>query len=187
MSKKRILQVDDEQNILNYCRVDFEHEGYDFTSAESGEEAITILKKDYFDLLITDLAMPGVDGIGVLQEAKRHHPDICAIILTGYGDMTSAIEALRQGADDYLLKPCDTEELLLRVTGCLKKQEAFRKVKFYENILPVCIHCKSIRDDTGKNPGKGKWLKMEEYIHTKSGTDISHGCCPKCYEKHKDD
>lgn len=187
MSKKRILQVDDEKTILNYCRIDFENEGYDVTTTESGEEAITILEKNHFDLLLTDLAMPGVDGIDVLREAKKHHPDICAIILTGYGDITSAIDALRQGADDYLLKPCNTDELLLRVARCLKKQEAFRKIKLYENILPVCMYCKSIRDDTGTVPGKGKWLRMEEYIHTKSGTDISHGCCPKCFEEHKDD
>lgn len=186
MSKK-ILLVDDEKAILESCSVDFKHEGYIVTTAQCGEEATALLEKDHFDLLVTDLAMPGVDGIGVLEAAKKYNPDICAIILTGYGDMNSAIEALRLGADDYLLKPCDTDELLLRAARLLRQQEAMQKVKFYESILPVCMYCKSIRDDKVTEPGKGKWMRMEEYINVKSGTDISHGICPECYEIHKDD
>ncbi len=187
MCNKRILIVDDEKNILNYCRIDFTHEGYFVTTAENGGEAIGLLENDCFDMLITDLAMPGIGGIDLLRIAKELYPDICSIVLTGYGDMTTAIEALRLGADDYLLKPCDTDELLLRVERCLEKQEAFRKVKLYESILPVCMHCKSIRDDSGTEPGKGDWLRMEDYLHQKSGTDISHGCCPVCLEKYEDD
>ena len=70
--------------------------------------------------------MPGIDGLEVLRQARQQAPDICAIVLTGYGDLSSAIEALRQGADDYLLKPCDSDELLLRVFKCLQKQDAER-------------------------------------------------------------
>jgi len=109
------------------------------------------------------------------------------IILTGYGDTTSAYEALRLGADDYVLKSCESDELMMRIQRCLEKQNAFQKVKFYENILPVCVYCKNIRDDVGTEHGKGKWLRMEEYIRTKSESNNSHDCCPVCYEKHKDD
>lgn len=184
MQNKKILLVDDEESILNSFRKDFEHKGYTVTTAASGEEAVTHLQSNHFDLVVTDLAMPGMDGIGVLQEAKKQDPEIGAMILTGYGDMNTAIEALQLGADDYLLKPCDADELLLRVARCLEKQEAFRKVKIYENILPICMYCKSIRDDTGTEPGKGKWMRMETYLRQKSGADISHGCCPECFEKH---
>ena len=187
MRNNKILIVDDEESILMMLRKDFEEEGYQVMTASSGEEAIGKLQNIPFDMVISDLAMPGADGIAVLNEAKKINPDIIAIILTGYGDMTSAIEALRLGADDYLLKPCDTEELLLRAARCRIKQEALQKVKVYENILPVCMYCKSIRNDTGTEHGKGKWMRMEEYINLKSGTDISHGICPVCYEKHKDD
>lgn len=112
---KSILLVDEEEFILNTFGKDLRHENYDVTLATSGEEAIALLQDSHFDLLVTDLVMPGVDGIGVLQEAKKHLPDICKIILTGYGDMTSAIEALRLGADDYMLKPCDTAWVVLNV------------------------------------------------------------------------
>ena len=118
--------------------------------------------------------MPRIDGISVLKEARKQIPDISMIMLTGFGDMTSAIEALRLGADDYLLKPCDVEELLLRVNRCFEQREINRKVKIYENILPICMYCKDIRDDTGKEHGKGKWQTIEEYLYKKSDIDMSH-------------
>jgi len=188
MRNKTILLVDDEEIILNSFGKDLRRENYDVILAASGEEAIYLLRGGQFDLVVTDLSMLGIDGIQVLKETKKINSLTGVIILTGYGDMTSAIDALRLGADDYLLKPCDSDELIIRIERCLEKQEALQKIKIYENILPVCTYCKSIRDDdAGTDHGKGKWLRMEEYIHTKSGTDISHGCCPACYEIHKDD
>ena len=187
MQNKSILLVDDEEIILNSIGMDLRRENYNVTLATSGEEAITLLQDKRFDLVVTDLSMSGMDGIQVLKEAKKIHAMTGVIILTGFGDMTSAIDALRLGADDYVLKPCESDELIIRIGRCLEKQEAFQKIKFYENILPVCMYCKSIRDDTGTEPGKGKWMRMEEYIHKKSGANISHGICLECFEKHKDD
>jgi len=183
--KKEILLVDDEVSILNSFSKEFKLAGYGVTTAESGEEAIAILQNYYFDIVITDLALSGVDGIKVLKEAKEQNPMIGGVILTGYGEMSSAIEALRMGADDYLLKPCDSDILLLRVEMCIKKQEAFQKIKLYETILPICMFCKKIRDDTGCEHGKGKWMSLESYFYYKSGVDLSHGICPECYKIHK--
>ena len=187
MQNKSILLVDDEEIILNSIGMDLRRENYNVTLATSGEEAITLLQDKRFDLVVTDLSMSGMDGIQVLKEAKKIHAMTGVIILTGFGDMTSAIDALRLGADDYVLKPCGSDELIIRIGRCLEKQEAFQKIKLYENILPVCMYCKSIRDDTGTEPGKGKWMRMEEYLHKNSGTNISHGICSECFEKHKDD
>ena len=185
MQKKKILLVDDELSILDSFAKILAHAGYEVTTAASGEEAITKLQADNFDIVLTDLAMPGIDGLGVLMEAKKQGShDIGSIIITGYGDMTSAIEALRLGADDYIVKPCNVKELLLRVEKCLEKYDAFRRVKAYENILPICMYCKNIRDDTGTEKGEGKWLLLEEYLHKKSGVNLSHGICPECFRKH---
>ena len=155
-------------------------EGYDITTAENGESAIAKLKEKRFDLVITDLIMEGLDGIQVLKQAKKSDPELPVIILTGYGDMTSAIDALRLGADDYLLKPSDVGELFFRVSGCLEKYELKRKIKLYEDILPICAVCKKIRDDTGKEPGKGEWMTVETYISRKTGVLFSHGYCKEC-------
>lgn len=73
--------------------------------------------------------------------------------------------------------------ITIRIERCFEKQEAFRKVKLYGNILPVCMYCKNIRDDAGTQPGKGKWMKMEDYIQSKSETDISHAFCPQCLKR----
>ncbi len=179
MRCNKILLVDDEKSILKALKKDLEYEGYEVTTALSGEEAVEIMQAQHFDMAVIDLSMPGMDGLAVLSKAKKNNPDIGAIILTS-GSMTSAIEVLRLGADDYLLKPCDTEELLLRIVRCLKNKEAFQKVAFYENILPVCMDCKSIRVDQGAVPGEEKWVRMEEYLHHKDGTDVSHTFCPIC-------
>ena len=187
MQNKSILLVDDEEIILNSIGTDLRQENYDVTLATSGEEAVTLLQDSRFDLVVTDLSMSGLDGIQVLKEAKKIHSLTGVIILTGYGDMTSAIDALRLGADDYVLKPCESDELIIRIGRCLEKQEAFQKIKFYENILPVCMYCKSIRDDTGTEPGKGKWMHMEEYLNVKSGTNVSHTFCPQCRERAEKD
>ena len=66
-------------------------------------------------------------------------------------------------------------------------EEALAKVKTLEGILPICMYCKRFRDDSGVAPGKGKWMRMEEYLSVKGGAEISHGICRDCYEKHKDD
>ena len=86
--------------------------------------------------------MPGLAGFQVLKEAKRKSLQTSVIILTGYGDMLSAVDALRLGADVFLQKPCDSEELPFRVANCLTRQELQRKVTMYEGILPICSYCK---------------------------------------------
>ena len=82
----------------------------------------TTLEKTKFDLVITDLMMPGIDGFGVLKAVKKLAPQTSVIILTGYGDMRAAIDALRLGADDFTLKPCEVDELVFRIRRCLEKQ-----------------------------------------------------------------
>lgn len=103
-------------------------------------------------------------------------------ILTGHATIGTAIEALRLGASDYLLKPYEKDEMFLRVENCLKKLELQRKVKLYEDILPVCCKCNKIRDDTGKMHGEGEWMNMAAYMEEKARIKVSHGYCKECYD-----
>jgi len=183
MKAYKILLVDDDALILQSISSALEQEGYNVASADSGEKAIELIEKTNFDLVLTDLVMDTVDGMGVLKKAKENNPESMVIILTGYGDLISAIEALRLDADDYLLKPCESEEISFRISSCLEKLELKRKVKAYETIVPVCCMCKSIRDDTGKKIGTGEWIPVEEYILTKSKIAISPTYCPDCIKK----
>jgi len=181
---RRILMVDDEIIILKTLAVKLAEEGFDITTANSGEKAAELLNNLQFDLVITDLMMEGLDGIKVLKKSKKVSPNISVIILTGYGDLTSAIDALRLGADDYLLKPCDIDELLFRISKCFEKQDLKKKVEMYEDILPVCMVCKKIRADSTDEPGVDKWMTVDQYLTTKAGKSMSHGYCPDCGKKY---
>ena len=88
----------------------------------------TPCREAQYDLVITDLMMPGIDGFGVLKAVKDMAPLTSVIILTGYGDMRSAIDALRLGADDFLLKPCDIEELVFRIRRCLERRSLLQRL-----------------------------------------------------------
>ena len=187
MKKHRILLVDDDPFTLSGIGKNLECEGFDVTTAESGEKAIGLLKKQTFELVITDQVMGEVNGIQVLKRAKELEPDTMVIILTGYEILSDVIDALRLNADDYLLKPCEPEEILFRVKSCLEKHELKRKVRIYEDILPVCRLCKKIRDDSGMEPGKGRWMAIEDYVFEKENIMVSHSYCPECAKKMKDD
>ena len=180
MKKYHLLLVDDDPFILEGIGDDLASNGYQVTRSSSGEMAVKLLDIMDFDLVITDLIMESADGIKVLQKAKQVNPTTQVIILTGYGDIESAIEALRNNADDYLLKPCESQEMIFRVKNCLEKQELARKVLLYQQILPMCCVCKRIRDDSGKKPGTGEWISIEKFIHETANLDITSSYCPDC-------
>jgi DNA-binding response OmpR family regulator len=183
MKKYNLLLVDDDPFILEGIGEDLERKGYQVTRADSGDKAVELLGEANFDLVITDLVMERTDGIKVLQKTKELDSNTMVIILTGFGDMISAIDALRSQADDYMLKPCESEEIFFRVTRCLEKLELTRKILLYQKILPMCCVCKNIRDDSGKEPGSGEWIPIERFIHEKAHLDITSSYCPDCAQK----
>jgi len=180
MEKYSILLVDDDPFILEGIGADLENQGFTVAKAGSGDRALELLAKADFDLVITDLVMENVDGIQVLKRAKELNPDTMVIILTGYGNMNSAIEALRHEADDYLLKPCESAEMFYRINQCRNKAELTQRIKVYQKILPMCCVCKKIRDDRRTEPGKGNWVAVEQFIHDRANLDITSSYCPEC-------
>jgi len=183
MKEYKILLVDDDPTIIKTIGPSLERRGYQVATAGSGEEAIEKLNKLDYDLVITDLVMDKTDGIEVLKKTKQLKHETMVIMLTGFGDMESAIDALRLNADDYLLKPCEEEELHFRVASCLEKLELKRKLKLYEDMLPICCVCKKIRDDAGKEPGTGEWMTVERFIGEKAKLTITSSYCPECAKK----
>ena len=135
MSNKSILLVDDEEIILSSLRWILEKNDFKVTTATDGEEAITLLRANRYDLVITDLIMARVDGIAVLKQAKSLYPDTAVIILTGYGDVGSAVETFRLGADDYLQKPCEVEDLLNKARRSFEKQEMVARLRSQNELL----------------------------------------------------
>lgn len=183
MRQYSLLLVDDDPFILEGIGEDLEKKGYQVTRAESGEKAVRLMENNTFDLVITDLVMEQTDGIQVLKKTKEINSETMVIILTGYGDMPSAIDALRNHADDYLLKPCESEEVFYRVNRCLERAELSRKINLYQKILPMCCVCKKIRDDRDKGSGLGEWVSVEKFIHEKAKMDITSSYCPDCAKR----
>ena len=130
-----ILLVDDEISILKTIGPFLESLGYHVTTAQSGEEAIELLNMSTFDLVITDLIMGDVDGYQVLETGKNLRSETMFIVLTGHSAPTFIINALRLGVDDYLIKPCEPEEMRFRVERCLEKLESKMKAKQAEEAL----------------------------------------------------
>ena len=111
LNEARLLVVDDEESLRITTAAIFEKEGYIVDTASSGDEAVELLNKTDYDLVLTDLHMEGGDGLSVLNQIRRHAPLTISVVLTGFASVESAIAALQEGAYDYLVKPCDIESM----------------------------------------------------------------------------
>ena len=121
MKKKfgKILVVDDESSMRHMLRLVLEREGYELVEAVDGEEALELLSKDPFEVMLCDIRMPGMDGLSLLQQVRERFPHITMIMMSAYGTIDTAVKCLKQGAYDYISKPFKTDEVVL----CLKKAE----------------------------------------------------------------
>ncbi|OGR15946.1 MAG: hypothetical protein A2X81_14915 [Desulfobacterales bacterium GWB2_56_26] len=146
MNRKTILLVDDEEPILASIGWLLRANDFEVETASSGEEAIAILRERRFDLVVTDLVMPKADGITVLEEAKSLYPEIGVIILTGYGDIGSAVRTLQLGADDYLQKPCEIEDLVNKANRSFERQDLIARLKVQNEQLREEITARRIAE-----------------------------------------
>ncbi|HEX9912576.1 MAG TPA: sigma-54 dependent transcriptional regulator [candidate division Zixibacteria bacterium] len=129
MAKGNILVVDDEVVICKSIQRILSPEGYEVKTALSGEEALEKISQESFDIVITDLKMPGMDGMELLAKIKEKDPEIIVIIITGYSTVQTAVQAMKMGALDYIPKPFTPEELIVVVEKALEKKKLI-----FENI-----------------------------------------------------
>src|SRR5512147_1330618 len=120
--RAKILVVDDEANVLLTVAAILEQEGYDVDSAGGGEQAIQAIRSTHYDLVLTDLKMPAVDGLRVLEEVRKTSPSTVTVMMTGYGSVATALEAVQRGAYEYLLKPTDVADLKAAVRRSLERK-----------------------------------------------------------------
>ncbi|MEX1346927.1 MAG: sigma 54-interacting transcriptional regulator, partial [Desulfobacterales bacterium] len=120
MSQGKILAIDDEQNIRHLIRNEFMLEGFDVTTAKSGEEGLGFVDGQDYDVVLLDLKLPKMSGIDTLKLLKRKNPRSEVIMITGYGDIHSAVESVKLGARDYVTKPFKLDELLTLVKYAVK-------------------------------------------------------------------
>jgi DNA-binding NtrC family response regulator len=121
--KRRLLLVDDDEVFLRPLHRTLELKGYEVLPVQSGEEALDTLKTEDVDLVLTDRRLPGMDGVGLVRQIKTDHPDLAVVVMTAYGSIESAVEAMRLGAEDYLVKPFEVAEVLLVIRRAIEFQE----------------------------------------------------------------
>lgn len=122
-SKANILLVEDEENLHEALKLNLELEGYTVTSAYSGNEAFKAIKDEYFDLIIMDIMLPEVDGITITETLRIQNNEVPVLILSAKNNSADRVLGLKKGADDYLTKPFNLEELLLRVDKLILKNK----------------------------------------------------------------
>jgi two-component system response regulator PilR (NtrC family) len=122
-NRARILIADDEVAIRQALVTVLERDGFSCVEAGSGEEAIAAFEADPFDLVITDIRMPGISGVDVMRQVKSRAPDTIIVLVTAHASLDTAIEAVREGASDYLTKPMRFENLILRIRNLLRMRD----------------------------------------------------------------
>ncbi len=127
MARGSILVVDDSNAVRENLSELLTAEGYEVDSCADGKEALQVLQDHIYDVVLTDLSMPEVDGMAVLSYLVRHFPETSCIIITGYGTIKTAVDAMRLGAYDYLCKPVETQEILLVIERAFEHQRLWRE------------------------------------------------------------
>lgn len=119
----KILVIDDEESMCNFMEIMLSKEGYMVETADSGKKGVSRIKESNYDLVIADLNMPEMDGIEVLKEVKKHKHDQELIVMTAYASVDTAIEAMKQGATDYITKPFKVDEIKIAIEKCIKSHD----------------------------------------------------------------
>lgn len=122
-----VLVVDDEGAIRYSVSKTLQRVGYNVSEAASGEEALDIMKKQHFDVVLTDIRMPGLTGVELLRRIKEAAPDAIVILMTGYASLGTAVEALRLGAHDYLIKPSSSQDIRQSVARGVERSRNLRR------------------------------------------------------------
>ena len=125
----RILLVEDEEHLYHALKLNLELEGYTVVLATDGNTAVKTFREQKFDLVILDIMLPEMNGLMVCEHIRLHDADVPVLFLSAKNTSADRIQGLRKGADDYLTKPFELEELLLRVSKLLEKSQKFRNVE----------------------------------------------------------
>ncbi|MFC2021573.1 sigma-54-dependent transcriptional regulator, partial [Chloroflexota bacterium] len=123
----RVLVVDDEETVRSVLQRMLEVAGYDVATAANGQGALDKVTETEFDAALLDMKMPGMSGIEVLQQLTAHSPQTCVLMVTAVGDAETAIEAMKAGAYDYIIKPFNSDDVVLKLRKAMVKRDEKNK------------------------------------------------------------
>ena len=150
-ARERVLVADDEPAILEVCLRVLQRRGYEVTGVSNGRRALAQFASGSYDLVLTDIKMPDLDGLELLRKVKESHPDTPVVLITGYGNLETAMQAVRLGAGGFLLKPFHASELLHAVEEALDKTRLWRENVRFKTLIPLLEVSRSLMGQT--DPG----------------------------------
>lgn len=154
--------------------------GYQVNVAVNGREAWELLQVARLPIVISDWYMPELDGPELCRRirARRREPYVYFILVTAKGGKQQYLAGMEAGADDFIAKPVDPDELRARLTVAERILGLRRELHQLEALLPICSYCKRIRNE------RDEWEPLDSYLQRRFETQLSHGICPDCYAKH---
>ncbi len=159
----KILICEDEASIRSFLKINFERNGFIVVEAGSGEEALRLTKLEKPHIVVLDVMLPGIDGFEVCRRMRREHPDIGIIMLTAKGQDMDKIEGLEQGADDYVVKPFNPTEFILRTKALIRRLEDSRGIMEEDQILRSAVFTMDKYSQTLKKEEEGIELTPKEF------------------------
>jgi DNA-binding NarL/FixJ family response regulator len=156
MKKKSVLIVDDEESIRISLKRMLEKDNYQVNTADNGSIALKKLANYHYDIILTDIMMDNISGVNLLKKIKEMYTDVIVILMTGFASIDSAIDALRLGASDYIIKPCSKKKILSSIENAIKKNASHKKTKQDPT--------NSLKVLSGKKPLTKKELLVSEYL-----------------------
>ncbi len=170
--KARVLVCDDKENFTKLFRRILPEDKFDVTTAEDGGRSLALVAAGDFDVIVSDIRMPGADGLAVLREAKSRDPDVEVILMTAYATVPAAVDALRQGAYDYLAKPFEPDEALLIVERALERRRLRQQARDLRRALEG-IH--RIDNLVARSPSMASVVAMVQRAATTDATVLITG------------
>ncbi len=167
-----VLIVDDEQEIRDSLSEVLTDEGFLTYTAENGKVALEMLEDLHYDIIISDIKMPELDGVTLLRKVKEQAPDTFVILITSYGSTETAIDAMRHGAIDYILKPIDFDELILRIKNVTLHKELLREVRFLRQEVSAQYNYEHI---IGESVAMKKMYKLIDKVAPSTSTVLVAG------------
>ncbi|NOZ84899.1 MAG: sigma-54-dependent Fis family transcriptional regulator [Deltaproteobacteria bacterium] len=172
MKRAKLLVVDDEPSVLESIRETLSREGYEVVALGNGEDAIQILRKEEFNLLLTDLMMPKVDGIDLLKACRKLSPETEVVLITAYGTIETAVKAMKEGAYDFVSKPLKRMVLLKTVQRALERQSLVEENKALRARLDEFVRAGDI---IGKSTAMRRVLSLVNQVAPSTATVLIQG------------
>ena len=158
----KVLVVDDEESVVVTIKAILQLDGYDVTTTTSGMKARQMVRETEYDLVLTDLRLEDGDGLDVLKAVREWHPETVTIMLTGYASLESAVQALRAGAYDYLVKPSEVEELRATVARGIERRRLGEELRARVTELAELNSSLQVRIDEATAELKERYEQLKE-------------------------